>query len=104
MWAYSASLIINYINNLKLGVDFADSSGGFMEGTLSYMGYVSDPNKGKYNIEYYIKLTRDLTNMGVHSLDITTMAGLHTPLYSTMLVLVLREELPNMPLHMTFPS
>ena len=61
---------INYIKNLKLGIDSAGSSGGFLYCTLSYMGDVSDPNKGKYNIEYYIKLERDLANMGVHSLSV----------------------------------
>ena len=55
---------INYIDNLKLGGDAAGSAGGFMEGTLSYMGGVLDPKKVKYDLEYYIKITRDLSDMG----------------------------------------
>ena len=94
---------INYIDNLNLSVDATSSAGGFVEGTLSYMGDVSDPSKGKYNLEYYINLTRYISDMGVHSLAIKGMAGLLTPCAATMLVLALREELPDMPLHMTFP-
>ena len=55
---------INYIDNLKLGGDAAGSVGGFMEGTLSYTGGVLDPRKVKYDLEYYIKITRDLSDMG----------------------------------------
>ena len=67
---------LNYTENLKLGIDAAGSAGGFMEGNLYYTEDVSDPNKGKYNLEYYINLTRYLSGMGVHSLVIKDMAGL----------------------------
>ena len=38
---------LNYIKNLKIGIDSAGSVSGLVEGTLSYTGDVSDPNKGK---------------------------------------------------------
>ena len=90
---------LNYLDNLKLGVDAAGSAGGFVEGTLSYTGDVSDPSKGKYNLEYYIKLARDLADMGVHSVAIKDMAGLLTPKATKMLVSAIRSELPDMPIH-----
>ena len=61
-----------------------------MEGTLSYTGDVSDPNKGKCNLKYYIKLTRDLTNMEVHYISVNEMAGLLTDCSVTILVSALR--------------
>ena len=90
---------LNYIDNLKLGVDAAGSAGGFVEGAMSYTGDVADPNKGKYNLEYYLDLASKLVDMGVHSLAIKDMAGLLTPRASKMLISALREEHPNVPIH-----
>jgi pyruvate carboxylase len=90
---------LNYLENLKLGVDAAGSSGGFVEGTMSYTGDVADPTKGKYNLEYYMKLAQDLVDMGVHSLAIKDMAGLLTPKATKMLVSALRAQFPDTPIH-----
>jgi len=90
---------LNYLENLKLGVDAAGKSGAFVEGTMSYTGDVSDPSKGKYNLDYYLQLAQDLVEMGVHSLAIKDMAGLLTPKAATMLGTALREEFPNTVLH-----
>eukprot|EP00535_Pseudo-nitzschia_heimii_P006921 CAMPEP_0197189256 /NCGR_PEP_ID=MMETSP1423-20130617/19451_1 /TAXON_ID=476441 /ORGANISM="Pseudo-nitzschia heimii, Strain UNC1101" /LENGTH=1220 /DNA_ID=CAMNT_0042641315 /DNA_START=181 /DNA_END=3843 /DNA_ORIENTATION=+ len=90
---------LNYLENLKLGVDAAGKAGGFVEGTMSYTGDVADPSKGKYNLEYYMKLARELVDMGSHSLAIKDMAGLLTPRASNLLVSALREEFPDIPIH-----
>lgn len=88
---------LNYIENLKLGVDAAGKSGGFVEGTMSYTGDVADPSKGKYNLEYYMKLAEDLVEMGVHSLAIKDMAGEYS-LWSPSLISAL-----TVPLTCRFP-
>jgi pyruvate carboxylase len=90
---------LNYLDNLKLGVEAAGAAGGFVEGTMSYTGNVADPSKGKYNLEYYQKLADELVGMGVHSLAIKDMAGLLTPAATKMLVGALREQHPDMPIH-----
>lgn len=90
---------LNYLENLKLGVDAVGSAGGFVEGTMSYTGDVADPTKGKYNLEYYMNLARELVDMGSHSLAIKDMAGLLTPRATTLLVSELRKEFPNIPIH-----
>ena len=38
---------LNYLDNLKLGVDAAGAAGGFVEGAMSYTGDVADPSKSK---------------------------------------------------------
>ena len=68
---------LNYLDNLKLGVDAAGKAGGFVEGTMSYTGDVADPSKGKYNLEYYMKLGRELVDMGSHSLAIKVRAKIY---------------------------
>merc|ERR1719296_418399 len=90
---------LNYLDNLKLGVDAAGSAGGFVEGAMSYTGNVADPAKGKYNLEYYMKLADEFVEMGVHSLAVKDMAGLLTPSATRMLVGALREAHPNTPIH-----
>ena len=94
---------LNCIDNLNLGVDAASSAGVFMKANLSDTGELLEPQKGNYDIDYYIKLKRDVTYMGVHYLSVKDMALLLTPRASTMMVLALREELPGMPLHMKLP-
>eukprot|EP00526_Cylindrotheca_closterium_P003831 CAMPEP_0113649442 /NCGR_PEP_ID=MMETSP0017_2-20120614/26270_1 /TAXON_ID=2856 /ORGANISM="Cylindrotheca closterium" /LENGTH=1229 /DNA_ID=CAMNT_0000561813 /DNA_START=33 /DNA_END=3722 /DNA_ORIENTATION=+ /assembly_acc=CAM_ASM_000147 len=90
---------LNYLENLKLGVDAVGTAGGFVEGTMSYTGDVADPTKGKYNLEYYMNLARELVDMGSHAIAIKDMAGLLTPQATTMLVSALREEFPDVPIH-----
>ena len=82
---------INYIENLKLGIDAAGSRGGFVEGTLSYMWGVLDPNNGKYDIEFYINLVIYLANMGVHSLSVKYMELFLNLPAATILVSVLSK-------------
>lgn len=90
---------LNYMENLKLGVDAVHKAGGFVEGTMSYTGDVADPTRGKYNLEYYLKLAQELVNEGVHSLAVKDMAGLLTPRATKMLVSALRAQHPDTPIH-----
>lgn len=90
---------LNYLENLKLGVEAAGAAGGVVEGTMSYTGDVADPQKGKYSLDYYLELARDLVDMGVHTLAIKDMAGLLTPRAATLLVSALRKEHPDVPIH-----
>jgi len=90
---------LNYLDNLKLGVEAAVAAGGFVEGAMSYTGDVSDPSKEKYTLDYYLDLAKNLVDMGVHSLAIKDMAGLLTPRATTMLVSALRANHPEVPIH-----
>merc|ERR1719182_467535 len=90
---------LNYIENLKLGVDAAGGAGGFVEAAICYTGDVANPGDGLYNLEYYLKYARELAQLGVHSLAIKDMAGLLTPRATSILVSALRAELPDMPIH-----
>jgi pyruvate carboxylase len=90
---------LNYLDNLQLGIAAVGKAGGFVEGTMSYTGDVADPSKGKYTLEYYLNLAQKLVDEGVHSLAIKDMAGLLTPRATTMLITALREQHPNIPIH-----
>lgn len=90
---------LNYLDNLKLGIDAVAKAGGFVEGTMSYTGDVGDPDKGKYSLEYYLDLAQKLVDEGVHSIAIKDMAGLLTPRATRLLVGALREQHPDTPIH-----
>jgi len=91
---------LNYIENMKLGVEAVGEAGGFIEAAICYTGDVAAPGDGLYNLEYYLDYARKLNELGVHSIAIKDMAGLLTPRGATILVGALRKELPDMPIHM----
>ena len=89
---------VNYLENMKLGIDAVGQAGGVVEAAVCYTGDVSDPNRGMYNLEYYLEFVRQLEQLGIHVLAIKDMAGLLKPQAATMLVGALRKEYPNLPI------
>ncbi len=77
---------LNYIDNLKFGIDSVVKAGGVAEATLCYTGDVADSNRSKYNLDYYLSLAEQLVAHGVHSLAVKDMAGLLKPRAATLLV------------------
>jgi pyruvate carboxylase len=90
---------VNYIENMKLGIDCVGTAGGIVESAVCYTGDVLNPNRGQYNLEYYLNFVRELEALGTHVLCIKDMAGLLKPEAATMLVGAIREEFPNLPIH-----
>ncbi|NXJ58203.1 PYC protein, partial [Spizaetus tyrannus] len=90
---------LNYLPNLVLGVEAAGRAGAVVEAALSYTGDVADPSRTKYGLDYYLGLARELVAAGTHILCIKDMAGLLTPAAARLLVGALREQFPEVPLH-----
>eukprot|EP01116_Phalansterium_solitarium_P025758 TRINITY_DN99_c0_g3_i3.p1 TRINITY_DN99_c0_g3~~TRINITY_DN99_c0_g3_i3.p1 ORF type:complete len:828 (-),score=217.86 TRINITY_DN99_c0_g3_i3:192-2675(-) len=90
---------LNYVENLKLGIDAVGESGGIIEAAICYTGDVSDPARGKYNLDYYLGLARQLVERGIHVLAIKDMAGLLRPQAAAILIGALRREFPDLPIH-----
>lgn len=61
---------LNYVPNLVLGMEAAGKAGGVVEAAISYTGDVSDPNKKKYDLKYYVGLADELVKAGLHVLAI----------------------------------
>lgn len=61
---------LNYLPNLKLGMEAAGKAGGVVEAAISYTGDVSDPVKKKYDLQYYVNLADELVKAGTHVLAI----------------------------------
>lgn len=90
---------LNYVENLKLGIDAVGEAGGVIEATICYTGDVSDPSRTKYGIDYYIDLAGQLSDLGIHILAIKDMAGLLKPAAARRLVSTLRRAFPYLPIH-----
>ena len=84
---------------MRLGIDAVGQAGGIAEAAVCYTGDVSDPNRGMYNLEYYLNFVRELEALGIHVLAIKDMAGLLKPEAATLLVGSIRQEFPNLPIH-----
>lgn len=61
---------LNYIENLRLGIDAVGEAGGIVEAVVCYTGDVSDPNRGMYDLEYYLDFVKKLQETGIHVLAI----------------------------------
>ena len=90
---------LNYVDNLKLGIDAVGSAGGVVEAAISYTGDISNPHKGKFTTDYYLDLARQLVACDIHVLAIKDMAGLLKPAAARTLVGALRREFPSLPIH-----
>ena len=90
---------LNYLPNIKLGIEAVGKAGGVVEAAISYTGDISDPSKTKYSLDYYLKLADELIRCGAHVLCIKDMAGLLKPLAATMLVDAIRQKHPHIPIH-----
>jgi pyruvate carboxylase len=90
---------VNYIENMRLGIDAVGQGGGIVEAACCYTGDVTNPRRGMYNLEYYLNFIRQLTELGIHVLAIKDMAGLLKPEAATLLIGTIRKEFPDLPIH-----
>lgn len=71
---------LNYMPNMRLGINAAGAAGGVVEAAISYTGDVCDESPDNfYNLDYYMGLARELVAAGTHILCIKDMAGVLKP-------------------------
>ncbi|CAM9237187.1 unnamed protein product [Phaeothamnion confervicola] len=90
---------LNYLENMRLGIEAAGASGGIVEAAICYTGDISNPAKQQYTLDYYLEFGRQLVELGCHVLAVKDMAGLLKPGAAQALVGALRAEFPNTPIH-----
>lgn len=72
---------------------------GIAEVSMCYTGDILDPSRTKYNLNYYLKLAKDIENSGAHILAIKDMAGLLKPYAAYELVAALKDTV-KIPIHL----
>lgn len=90
---------VNYIENMKLGIDAVGQAGGIVEAAVCYTGDVTHPRNGMYDLEYYLNFVKELSDLGIHVLAVKDMAGVLKPEAATMLIGAIREQHPDLPIH-----
>lgn len=90
---------LNYLENMRLGIDCVGAAGGIIEASVCYTGNCADPNERKYTVDYYLEFVRKLVALGIHVLNVKDMAGLLTPQSATLLISSIRKEFPDLPIH-----
>ena len=90
---------LNWVPGMTLTIDAVRSSGKIAEATMCYTGDILDPNRSKYNLDYYKSLAKELEQSGAHILGIKDMAGLLKPEAAYRLVSTLKESI-DIPIHL----
>jgi pyruvate carboxylase len=90
---------LNYIENLRLGIDAVGEADGVIEAAVCYTGDVSNERRTKYSLSYYVDVVGQLVELGIHVLAVKDMAGLLKPEAARRLVSTLREAYPYLPIH-----
>ena len=89
---------LNYLPNLKVAMEAVQETHAVCEGAICYTGNILDPARDKYSLKYYLKLAKELEQMGAHMLAIKDMAGLCKPAAAGVLVRALKQEIA-IPIH-----
>ena len=89
---------LNWVENMRVAMDAVLESGKLLEGTVCYTGNLLDPKRSKYDLDYYVKMARELKDAGCHIIGLKDMAGLCKPTAVKMLVEAIKSE-TNLPVH-----
>src|SRR5437762_3851353 len=89
---------LNWVPNMRVAMEAVLESGAICEAAICYTGDILNPDRPKYNLQYYVDLARELEGMGAHILAIKDMAGLCKPLAAEKLIKTLKQEV-GIPIH-----
>jgi len=89
---------LNWVENMRVAMDAVIEADKVCEGTICYTGDILNPDRAKYDLNYYVKMGRDLRDAGAHVLGLKDMAGLLKPAAARVLVKALKEEV-GLPIH-----
>lgn len=89
---------LNWLENMQVAMDAVLETGALCEASICYTGDITNPNRTKYDLKYYVELAKTLEKRGAHILAIKDMAGLCKPAAAKQLVKALKEEI-GIPIH-----
>jgi pyruvate carboxylase len=89
---------LNWVENMRVAMDAVNESGKLCEGTICYTGDLLDPDRSKYDLNYYVSRAQELKSAGAHVLGLKDMAGLMKPAAARVLVKALKEQV-GLPVH-----
>ncbi|GGC80300.1 pyruvate carboxylase [Thalassobacillus devorans] len=90
---------LNWIDGMKLAIDSVRENEKVAEAALCYTGDILDSSRPKYDLDYYVRMAKELQNAGAHVLGIKDMAGLLKPEAAYQLVSSLKDSI-DIPIHL----
>ncbi|HYK77962.1 MAG TPA: pyruvate carboxylase [Daejeonella sp.] len=91
---------LNWMENIAPCIDMVrKKTGGLAEGSFCYTGDILNPKRSKYNLDYYLRLAKDLENAGSHILGVKDMSGLLKPYAAKILIEALKDTV-KIPVHL----
>ncbi|MGB1154203.1 MAG: pyruvate carboxylase, partial [Paracoccaceae bacterium] len=89
---------LNWVENMRVAMDAVIESGKICEASICYTGDILNPERSKYDLQYYVKMAQELKAAGAHVIGLKDMAGLLKPAAARILVNALKEEV-GLPVH-----
>ncbi|WP_341322561.1 pyruvate carboxylase [Solibacillus sp. FSL H8-0523] len=90
---------LNWIKGMEVAIDEARNTGKIAEAAICYTGDILDDSRGKYTVQYYKDMARELEATGAHILAIKDMAGLLKPQAAYRLISELKDA-TDLPIHL----
>jgi pyruvate carboxylase len=89
---------LNWVDNMRVAMDAVLTENRLCEAAICYTGNILDPARAKYDLNYYVALTKELEQAGAHIIAVKDMAGLLKPNAARLLFKALREA-TDLPIH-----
>lgn len=91
---------LNWLEGMKFSIKTVrEKTNSLAEACICYTGDILNPERQKYNLQYYIDLAKELEDTGAHMLAIKDMAGLLKPYAAEKLVTELKKHI-SIPIHL----
>ncbi|KAA0548070.1 pyruvate carboxylase [Bacillus sp. BGMRC 2118] len=90
---------LNWVEGMKPAIEAVRQTGKLAEASICYTGDIGDISRTKYNLDYYVKMAKELEHAGAHLLGIKDMAGLLKPQAAYTLVSALKDAV-SIPVHL----
>lgn len=90
---------LNWIPGMEIALDEALNQGKIAEATICYTGDILDESREKYNLDYYLRMAKQLEKRGAHIIGIKDMSGLLKPNAAYKLIHALKNEVA-LPIHL----
>lgn len=91
---------LNWLENMQTSIQAVlERTNAIAEVCICYTGDILNPERPKYNLQYYLDLARRIEDSGAHILAIKDMAGLLKPYAAEVLVSELKKSI-DIPIHL----
>ncbi|SDL33219.1 pyruvate carboxylase [Halarsenatibacter silvermanii] len=90
---------LNWWPGIEVALDEVKNQDCLAECTICYTGDILDPERDKFDLEYYLRKARQLEEMGTDIICIKDMSGLLKPYASRKLISALKSEV-DVPIHL----